>query len=101
MFYAHICCIAEICQFDTPDAYKYQYLDSSQAQSILSSKKLMFSVKAKHDAHITLEPEDVQDDLVPLYEIVLGAGGNTWSTIRRKHLKEDVASIQNRSELAY
>ncbi|XP_065203129.1 uncharacterized protein LOC135833320 [Planococcus citri] len=46
--------------------------------------KLKFNVKAHSDGHILLSPEQYPKDESPVYEIVLGAGENTYSVIRRK-----------------
>lgn len=44
---------------------------------------LHFSVLAKSDAHILLAPSNVLEKFDSAYEIVLGAGGNTFCDIRR------------------
>uniref|UniRef100_A0AAU6PBK1 Nicotinic acetylcholine receptor beta2 n=1 Tax=Protohermes xanthodes TaxID=1452977 RepID=A0AAU6PBK1_9NEOP len=44
---------------------------------------LHFSVQSSHDAHILLTPATDLDKKEPVYEIVLGAGRNTFSDLRR------------------
>ncbi|KAK9728537.1 Farnesoic acid 0-methyl transferase [Popillia japonica] len=44
---------------------------------------LHFSVLAESDAHILISETKNIDKNVPVYEIVLGAGSNTYSTIRK------------------
>ncbi|XP_072391900.1 neuronal acetylcholine receptor subunit non-alpha-2-like [Diabrotica undecimpunctata] len=50
-----------------------------------------FSVLAPSDAHILLASSDKVQKTDPAYEIVIGAGGNTFCDIRRKQ-KSDVKS---------
>uniref|UniRef100_A0A6P7GQW8 Neuronal acetylcholine receptor subunit beta-3-like n=1 Tax=Diabrotica virgifera virgifera TaxID=50390 RepID=A0A6P7GQW8_DIAVI len=50
-----------------------------------------FSVLAPSDAHILLATSDKVQKTDPAYEIVIGAGGNTFCDIRRKQ-KSDVKS---------
>ena len=42
-----------------------------------------FSVLARRDAHILFAPSDNLTSYDPVYEIVLGAGGNTFCAIRK------------------
>lgn len=41
-------------------------------------------MKARSDAHILLSPNPSPEEADPVYEIVLGAGKNSFSDIRRK-----------------
>ncbi|KAG8298042.1 hypothetical protein J6590_023296 [Homalodisca vitripennis] len=64
-----------------------QFFHMSQSSLHPASGDLLFmkfSVKARSDAHILLSPSPSPEDLEPVYEIVLGAGKNTFSDIRRR-----------------
>lgn len=52
-----------------------------------------FAVLAPSDAHILLAPSQSVKANDPAYEIVIGAGGNTFCDIRRKQ-KSDVKASQ-------
>lgn len=53
-----------------------------------------FAVLAASDAHILLAPSSVINSGDPVYEIVIGAGGNTFSDIRRRVKAAVKASIR-------
>lgn len=60
----------------------YQIPDDTKTENF--TLDFHFSVLARSDAHILLSPsDDIQKD-DPVYEIVLGAGGNTFADIRRQ-----------------
>ncbi|PSN44731.1 hypothetical protein C0J52_20349 [Blattella germanica] len=44
---------------------------------------IRFLVRARSDAHLLLSPVQSPSEIMPVYEIVLGAGKNTFSDIRR------------------
>ncbi|XP_065203172.1 C3 and PZP-like alpha-2-macroglobulin domain-containing protein 8 [Planococcus citri] len=71
--------------------YGYHVFFSSTNKQENDTIKLNFKVKAPRDAHILLSPTHFPEEESPVYEIVLGAGENTFSTIRRKQLGEDKA----------
>ncbi|XP_059487548.1 neuronal acetylcholine receptor subunit beta-3-like isoform X2 [Neocloeon triangulifer] len=58
------------------------YAEISQSDGVVSTT-LRFTVRAASDAHILLAPSDNATIGHPVYEIVLGAGRNTFSDIRR------------------
>ena len=49
----------------------------------------VFKVKACNDAHISLSAITATPGVHDVYEVVLGAGSNTWSTIRSVRLDQD------------
>lgn len=49
---------------------------------------------APSDAHILLAPSETLDQKDPAYEIVVGAGGNTFCDIRRKQKSDVKASVR-------
>lgn len=53
-----------------------------------------FSVLAPSDAHILLAPSDKVEKGDPVYEIVIGAGGNTFCDIRRRQKADVKASVR-------
>lgn len=53
-----------------------------------------FTVLAPSDAHILLAPSENVKKTDPAYEIVIGAGGNTFCDIRRKQKSEVKASVR-------
>ncbi|XP_074042531.1 neuronal acetylcholine receptor subunit alpha-5 isoform X1 [Leptinotarsa decemlineata] len=53
-----------------------------------------FSVLAPSDAHILLAPSEKVEKGDPVYEIVIGAGGNTFCDIRRKQKSDVRASMR-------
>lgn len=53
-----------------------------------------FSVLAASDAHILLAPSSKLQRGDPVYEIVVGAGGNTFSDIRRSEKAQVKASAR-------
>ncbi|XP_078573549.1 uncharacterized protein LOC144860254 [Branchiostoma floridae x Branchiostoma japonicum] len=58
-------------------SYRYQW-----HQPEIQGSVFKFSVKARNDAHIALSPHNGDSD--PMYEILIGGWGNTWSAIRRR-----------------
>ena len=60
----------------------------------------VFSVRACKDAHILMaaRPGRIDRDV---YEIVLGAGGNTYSTIRAARLSQDRATARTPGEYGF
>ncbi|KAG5869885.1 Acetylcholine receptor subunit alpha-like 1, partial [Gonioctena quinquepunctata] len=59
-----------------------------------------FSVLAPSDAHILLAPSAKVDKADPVYEIVIGAGGNTFCDIRRKQKSDVRASVRVKNLLS-
>ncbi|CAH2010770.1 unnamed protein product [Acanthoscelides obtectus] len=53
-----------------------------------------FAVLAPSDAHILLSPSDPVSKEDSVYEIVIGAGGNTFCDIRRKQKSDVKASVR-------
>ncbi|XP_056640292.1 acetylcholine receptor subunit alpha-like [Diorhabda sublineata] len=53
-----------------------------------------FTVLAPSDAHILLAPSENVKKTDPAYEIVIGAGGNTFCDIRRKQKSDVKASVR-------
>ncbi|XP_067001752.2 acetylcholine receptor subunit beta-like 2 isoform X2 [Anabrus simplex] len=85
--------------------YKHIYhISESEAQHDDSSFTFNFWVKAFSDAHILLSPTSSPGTQDPVYEIVIGAGRNTFSTIRRQLLtqvKQRVITIDYLSDTEY
>lgn len=74
--------------------YKDFYsLNETPEQNETLSLDFHFAVMAPSDAHILLAPSESVKKEDPAYEIVIGAGGNTFSDIRRKQ-KSDVKASQ-------
>lgn len=64
-------------------AYNTFYKISDQMSTENLSLDFHFSVLARSDAHVLLSPSNTIQKNDPVYEIVLGAGGNTFTDIRR------------------
>nr|XP_006816218.1 PREDICTED: uncharacterized protein LOC102809517 [Saccoglossus kowalevskii] len=71
----------------TSTSYDYQFIEASPGVT-----RTDFEVKANNDVHIALSEEERVID--PMYEIVLGASGNTRSVIRRGSLSNEKKSVQ-------
>ncbi|XP_065203131.1 uncharacterized protein LOC135833322 [Planococcus citri] len=61
--------------------------------------KLKFKVLAESDAHLLLSPCKHPDIGSPVYEIVLGARNNTYSTIRQCQQGDDEATTDSEESL--
>ncbi|KAJ8049147.1 C3 and PZP-like alpha-2-macroglobulin domain-containing protein 8 [Holothuria leucospilota] len=72
-------------QVNTNAVYFYQFLEIPM--HIKLSSRIVFEVKSSKDVHIALAPTT---NSTTLYEIVIGAGSNTFSTIRRCKLCADL-----------
>ncbi|KAL1131351.1 hypothetical protein AAG570_010969, partial [Ranatra chinensis] len=59
-----------------------------------------FSIKARSDAHILLSPYPAPNSSDAVYEIVLGAGKNTFSDIRRLRRASTRATTPTRNLLS-
>ncbi|XP_030757127.1 neuronal acetylcholine receptor subunit beta-3-like [Sitophilus oryzae] len=59
-----------------------------------------FAVLATSDAHILLAPSDNITKQDPVYELVIGAGGNTFSDIRRMQKSDVKASVRIKNLLS-
>jgi hypothetical protein len=53
-----------------------------------------FSVMSPSDAHILLAPSTTVEKGDPVYEIVIGAGGNTFCDIRRRQKSSVKATVR-------
>ncbi|KAF5271293.1 hypothetical protein FQR65_LT05308 [Abscondita terminalis] len=76
----------------------YEIADESHENETLLD--FHFLVLAPSDAHILFSPSMVLDKNDPAYEIVLGAGGNMFSDIRRAQKSAVKASIRIKSVLS-
>ncbi|XP_072024674.1 uncharacterized protein [Amphiura filiformis] len=74
-------------QYKTSDEYSYRFVLPEIPEY---KRTLTFRVMAASDVHIALSP--TKEDSGDIYEIVLGAGGNTFSTIRLGKLGDDVTT---------
>lgn len=72
----------------TPNEYKYRIVDGLSVQETTS---MVFKVRASNDAHILLMHDKADIDR-NIFEIVIGAGTNSFSTLRTERLKKDVAT---------
>ncbi|XP_054263758.1 acetylcholine receptor subunit beta-type lev-1-like [Macrosteles quadrilineatus] len=61
---------------------------------------MRFQVKARSDAHILLSPNPSPEEADPVYEIVLGAGKNSFSDIRRKRRASTKSSAYTKDILS-
>lgn len=78
----------------TGSQYKnFYYLEDVPNQNETLALDFHFAVLAPSDAHILLAPSELVKTNDPAYEIVIGAGGNTFCDIRRKQ-KSDVKASQ-------
>jgi len=79
-------------------AARYEYVCALEGQQII--KRVRFQVDALNDIHISLSKTNPCD--THSFEIVLGAGNATWSTIRSGHVPRgvgrDLVSIWHTSE---
>lgn len=97
---------------DTPDCkmlytfgYGYRqflHLSESSLHSPLVGGDLLikFMVRARSDAHVLLSPSPSPEDSEPVYEIVLGAGRNSFSDIRRRRRAATRASAMTKDILS-
>ncbi|XP_065203130.1 uncharacterized protein LOC135833321 [Planococcus citri] len=61
--------------------------------------KLRFKVRAHRDAHILLSPCMYPEEGSPVYEIVLGAGNNTYSVLRKCQQGDEQAMTESEESL--
>lgn len=74
------------CQTEFTDTYAYKNFHPLDEVATYAKNGIIinFSVRASSDAHILLSPTSSLTYATPVYEIVLGAGQNSFSVIRGK-----------------
>lgn len=71
---------------------EFYSLEDTPGRNVTLALDFHFAVLAPSDAHILLAPSESVKKNDPAYEIVIGAGGNTFCDIRRKQKSEVKAS---------
>lgn len=96
--------MAKCREYDATSGYGYQtYFKIDDVSNHFADGhivNLKLYVLGSKDAHILLATAESPSTVDPVYEIVLGGGGNTFSEIRRKRKTQALQSIRRKSLLS-
>ncbi|XP_047114703.1 neuronal acetylcholine receptor subunit alpha-10-like isoform X1 [Schistocerca piceifrons] len=90
------------CQTEFTDTYAYKNFHPVDEIATYANNAMIinFSVRASSDAHILLSPTSSLTFTTPVYEIVLGAGQNSFSVIRGKQRRRTMNHTRTPSILS-